>query len=434
MDATPPPPIQAQAPGARCRNCGAPMLGDFCHACGQPQRSLVRHFATLVDDFVDNVLNLDNRTWRTLVPLYFQPGHLTVEYLEGRRVRYVAPLRLYLFLSVIAFLVVSASADLDDLRGEVRMQDTDAPVVSIDAGDSGGALAGDGPLDEAGFREAMAELEREMAEVPAALRPIVRDAARAELERRRAAAAPPAPPDAPTAPAALASDAETDPAAAAATPAQPADARAQPAAGDAGAAPGIGIQSDGDDGVTFNFGDGPWHPVSNPLVFDWLPDGINAAINDEIGVMQDNALRARERPELIVRKALSLAPTALLLVLPLFALLLKLAYVWRSRLYMEHLIFALHNHSYICLSLIVASALEWLVAHAAGHAWISAPASTLAIAAWSWIPVYLVLSLRRVYGQGWLMTLTKAFGIGIAYSVLLSFGFAATFLASLAVL
>lgn len=394
------------------------MLGDFCHACGQPQRSLVRHFATLVEDVVDNLLNLDNRTWRTLVPLYFRPGHLTAEYLEGRRVRYVAPLRLYLFLSVIAFLVVSASADLDDLRGEVRTQDRDAPVVQFD---SGGPLAGDGPLDDAAYREALAALDAELAEVPAALRVLARDAAVAELDRRRAL--PPADP------AAIAATAPAQDGADPGIAASPGATEPEPSE-----TPGVGIQSGSKGEISFNFGNGRWDPVTNPLTFDWLPDAANAAINDEIGVMYDNALRARERPELIVRKALSLAPTALLLVLPMFALLLKFAYVFRDRLYMEHLIFALHNHSYICLSLVVASALEWLATHAAGHAWISGPVTMLAIAAWSWIPVYLVLSLKRVYAQGWLMTLAKAFGIGLVYSVLLSFGFAATFIASLAVL
>jgi hypothetical protein len=424
MDISPVRPPEIQAPGARCRNCGAPMLGDFCHACGQPQRGLVRHFATLVDDVIDNLLNLDNRTWRTVVPLYFRPGHLTIEYLEGRRVRYVAPLRLYLFLSVIAFLVVSMSADLDDLRDNVRTTNPDAPVVQFDGG---GALAGDGPLDEAAYREALAALDGELAEVPAAIRPLVRDAAIAELDRRRALPATATPSDVP---ASAASDASTDGAGRAAP--EPAAAAAADDADD-DASPALGIHSDGEE-VSINFGSGPWHPVTNPLVFDWLPDAVNAAINDEIGVIEDNARRVRDRPDLIVRKALSLAPTALLLVLPLFALLLKLAYVFRDRLYMEHLIFALHNHSYLCLSLIVIGALAWIEAHAEGHAWIRAPVATLEVAAWSWMPVYIVLTLKRVYAQGWWMTLAKACGIGLAYLVLLTLGFAATFVASLAVL
>ncbi len=421
-------PVQIEPPSARCRNCGAPLLGEFCHVCGQPQRSPVRHFATLVEDMVDNLLNLDNRTWRTLVPLYLKPGHLTVEYLKGRRVRYVAPLRLYLFLSVIAFIAVAAAAEFDDRRGEIHTQVAGAPLATLDTG-----RLDDTPLDETGDREALAEIDRTVAEPPAQPRPIMREAARAELARRRAAdepaleAAPTPMPIGNAPPSALTDGAST-------TAGTQARAGAAPASAGTGSNTAPGIQAVGPDGVSLYFGDEPWDRVNNPLVFAWLPDDINAAINDAIAVMQDNARRVRDRPELIRRKALSLAPTAQLLMLPLFALLLKLAYLFRNRLYVEHLIFALHSHSFICLSLIGVSFLDWLAAHGAGYAWISAPAHALAFAAWMWMPIYLVLMLKRVYAQGWPMTLVKGLGIGCAYGLLFLFGLGATLLASLAVL
>jgi len=56
----------------------------------------------------EDLTHADSRLWRTLFALLFKPGFLTREFLEGRRVRYLPPLRLYLVLSVLFFLVVGA--------------------------------------------------------------------------------------------------------------------------------------------------------------------------------------------------------------------------------------------------------------------------------------------------------------------------------------
>lgn len=58
-------------------------------------------------EWLGNVLAFDSRALRTLKPLVLRPGQLTVSYLAGRRVRYVPPLRLYLFLSVLLFLALA---------------------------------------------------------------------------------------------------------------------------------------------------------------------------------------------------------------------------------------------------------------------------------------------------------------------------------------
>ncbi len=53
----------------RCENCGAPLYGEHCHACGQPTKGLVRHFSSVLGDFFDTVFNIDSRVLRTLWPL-----------------------------------------------------------------------------------------------------------------------------------------------------------------------------------------------------------------------------------------------------------------------------------------------------------------------------------------------------------------------------
>jgi hypothetical protein len=129
---------------------------------------------------------------------------------------------------------------------------------------------------------------------------------------------------------------------------------------------------------------------------------------------------------------LSAVPSTLFVLMPVFALMLKLAYLFKRRLYMEHLIVALHSHAFLCLSLLfvfLLSALQDAVAPASGalHSLIS----LLKAGVWTWMPGYLLLMQKRVYGQGWILTLVKYFTLGICYAVLLSFGAAATMLASL---
>src|SRR3954466_16336822 len=104
--------VDAAAPGAACQNCGAPLLGPHCYRCGQPVTGLVRHFTSVVGDFLDTVLNIDARAFRTLWPLFAKPAYLSCEYFAGRRVRYVSPVRLFVFLSIVTFFVARLTLSL----------------------------------------------------------------------------------------------------------------------------------------------------------------------------------------------------------------------------------------------------------------------------------------------------------------------------------
>jgi hypothetical protein len=95
-------------PALRCANCGAPVAGRYCGACGQRREPPVHslwHFAQLA---TEDLTHADSRLWRTLAALLFKPGYLTREFLAGRRARYLPPVRLYLVLSVVFFIWVSA--------------------------------------------------------------------------------------------------------------------------------------------------------------------------------------------------------------------------------------------------------------------------------------------------------------------------------------
>jgi hypothetical protein len=102
-----------EAPIARCPNCRAEIMGPYCPECGQQQKNLNKYFWTLTGEIFDEIFRPDSRASRTLFSVMFKPGHLTTEYFEGRRARYVPPLRLYL---VISFLFFFTAPFLNDIQ------------------------------------------------------------------------------------------------------------------------------------------------------------------------------------------------------------------------------------------------------------------------------------------------------------------------------
>ena len=98
---------------ARCLNCDTPITGPFCGACGQRASSRSLSLGHLIQEAVGDVYHVDSRLWSTLRLLLFRPGALTLDYLAGRRARYVPPFRLYLVVSVLLFLFTPQVSDLN---------------------------------------------------------------------------------------------------------------------------------------------------------------------------------------------------------------------------------------------------------------------------------------------------------------------------------
>jgi len=108
--------------------------------------------------------------------------------------------------------------------------------------------------------------------------------------------------------------------------------------------------------------------------------------------------------------------------------------LFKRRLYMEHLIVALHSHAFIFAALLLMALLGlaqiWLKDVAT---WAVTPLGwAVTLTAW-WIPLYLLLMQKRVYRQGWTMTVLKFGLIGTCYSIMIVLALAAAFVVSLAV-
>ena len=414
----------ADAPVRRCQNCGQVLLGEHCYDCGQPTRGLVRHFGSIVGDFMDSVFELDSRILRTLGPLLFKPGYLSDEYFAGRRVRYVSPVRLFVFLSLFAFIAAQWSFSIDGEESPVTVRTDDRGPVELNSDAIGRAQTREDV--EKALAQALEGLERtrkETADVPGlaigleAAERGVRAAARARLAEIAASGEPPrdAAPDASPAEAPVQDTPQPPPAES--TDAPPAAPPAPPAAADS--PPRISF-----DGT-------PWDARSNPLRFGWLPDAANDKLNQQIGRAQDNIGEIQDDPNKLKDAFLSTVPTVLFVLLPLFALLLKIMYVFKKRLYMEHLIVALHSHSFLCASLLLVLLLDAVKGWTSSLSWVSRPLGWAELLLIAWMPLYLLLMQKRVYRQGWIMTLLKYCVLGTCYLLLISLGATLTLLISL---
>lgn len=99
-----------------CLNCGTPVAGKYCPECGQKTAAQLPTFAEFVHGLIARYWFRDGLLWQTLSKLFFAPGALTVEYLAGRRARYLQPFKLYVVASVIVFTAVHYFALNLDLR------------------------------------------------------------------------------------------------------------------------------------------------------------------------------------------------------------------------------------------------------------------------------------------------------------------------------
>lgn len=350
-------------PVLRCQNCQAALLGPYCYVCGQPKKGFIRQLSGILADFFDTVFDLDSRLLRTLPSLYCKPGFLSLEYFAGRRVRYVTPLRLYFFITVIAFLAMSMVSDF--------------------------ASHADGGGFKVVFDEPPPTPEKLVADERIAL-------------PASAAITVSGTPNSPVAP----------------KPKTPSKA------------------SDPNDPNPLHLtvaGNKPWHPETNPLRVAWLGTTGNVWLNQQVGLIARNTQAVKKNPQRLVAQLLSKAPQVLLVLLPVFALLLKVILVFRRRLYMEHLIVALHSHSFLALSILLLVAMSQCQALLPEGFWHTVCGIGYALI-WLWIPVYLLIAQKRIYRQGWVMAVLSYGLIGISYSVLLAFGMVFNVVLSLATL
>jgi hypothetical protein len=88
-----------------CLNCGSEVKDRFCGHCGQENIEPRQSFAHLLAHFFEDLTHYEGKFWGSIKFLLFKPGYLTRQFLEGKRNKYVLPVRLYIFISFVTFLL-----------------------------------------------------------------------------------------------------------------------------------------------------------------------------------------------------------------------------------------------------------------------------------------------------------------------------------------
>jgi Protein of unknown function (DUF3667) len=397
FDAAPPATHHAAAPvQAQCANCGITLLGPHCYACGQPVKGMVRHLSSILSDAADTILNIDSRIFRTLWPLYVRPGFLTTEYFAGRRVRYVTPFRLYFFLSIAAFFLIQFSID-DMSSTSLQVHEDNKELIAK-------ALTGAEVIQQrdAAIAEAKAEANNnadsssslsaaQSKRLDKAIESVNRVADKRldylkRVEEAKARGETP-PPD------------------------------------------------KSDNNVHLMFDNKMWDPKADPVHVSWLPHFVNEKLTQLGERAQDNVAKFEKNRDFkpFFVGTVSVLPQVLFVLMPLFAFVLKIFYIFKRRLYMEHLIVALHSHAFIFLSLIGLTLAYMIKGWAADSApWLEMPLRWIIFAMGWWLPIYLFMMQKKVYKQGWILTTLKYSTIGIGYTIMVAIGVSIAFLVSLA--
>jgi len=323
---------KTSADARRCRNCGTALRGAFCSHCGQQDRDLRRPFWTLLGDFLNVVLALDSRVARTLTALIAAPGKISRRYVDGRRARYVPPVRLV----VISVLVFFLALEITDVA-LVSVQTTGTGTQEGAQPDNRQAgSAANGPASEAGPDDETRARRREPGR-PGALS-LAFFVPLEETPRRSL----------------------------------------------------IGEQD------------------FAALQREMTKDPQSRVILGPMRSMLRGFNQIAQHPGLVNRVFNTWLPRAMLILVPVFAFLLRGMYWRRDAYFFDHLIFALHFHAFLFLFVTLLVFLS--------NVGLTSVSGWLYLAV---IPAYFLLAIKRFYRQGWLRTLVKFLTVSFLYNLLL---------------
>jgi hypothetical protein len=333
------------------------MGGPFCAQCGQAAVDYRRSFRHIIVDVLDSFLNWDSKFFATIGWLIARPWHLTNQFLAGRRVRYVHPLRLYLLVSILFFFVVNYWA-----------KSIHADPSKLSANDRADIAA-----------------ELNDPDIPPAVKARIRAALDAKGRTQP--------------------DAQTSPSPETAVTPQP-SVLASPSPSVTSPSPS------GDFGPMVQFDKPPSTGFEK-----WLEQRAKEKMGEHGSKMA-----------LFIATLFSNLPYMMFCCIPLFAFVLKVLYVRKRVFYIDHLVYALHIHSfaYLAIMLIV------LITIGLNRSIPGAFAGWIIAALWITFTVQVFMSIRRVYRQGWFFTVFKFFLGGFAYLIVLGAALAITFFITIA--
>lgn len=321
-----------------CLNCGEDFQNNenYCPTCGQENKDKRVSLGLFISDFISNYLNFDTTFFKTIPVFLFKPGKLTNEYNEGRRRKYIQPIRLYLIFSLFYFFIfgwVIPKNFLDDV-----MNGSLANLIEKDSLKENPQLKDVDPEDRAVLDSLFSSYGQ------------------------------------------------------------------------------VNQKLSTSDTTTRTYG---WKELKilaiDPEVDN---DQFNAALqNSSFTII--NRISIGKKRAFIANSSLFISgvarnlPLMMFVLLPFFALILKLLYFRHEKYYVEHLIHGLNLHSFAYF--IYGLTILWVV-------YIEWKAGSIIFGGFLLVTVYAYFSLKRVYNQGWFKTFFKFTLLGSVYFNLLILG------------
>jgi len=116
-----------------CQNCGSELNGEYCSTCGQRDVELKVPLNGLIKELGEELLSFDSRLFHSLRPFLWKPGALTVEYVSGKRTRYVSPFKLYFFMSFLYFFFATIMETPPQKAVQTSPVNVDSLLTSVHA-------------------------------------------------------------------------------------------------------------------------------------------------------------------------------------------------------------------------------------------------------------------------------------------------------------
>ena len=115
-----------------CLNCNAVVDQRYCPNCGQENTDTRKTFHHLFVHFFEDLTHYENAFWKTIKNLLLKPASLTKEYLSGKRLSYLAPVRLYIFISFVTFFLIAVIPDTDEKSEIINVKQAENPADGKD--------------------------------------------------------------------------------------------------------------------------------------------------------------------------------------------------------------------------------------------------------------------------------------------------------------
>jgi len=336
-----------------CLNCGHHVEDTYCPHCGQENIELKEDALHMITHAIADYFHFEHKFFGTIKPLLLKPGKLTVDYVAGKRASFLHPIKLYIFISIVFFITIFSGS-------EKKKHESESKAAAVTEKIEKDTLVSDD----------IEEVKQVLKYLPIAR--VKKDSILREVEKD--------------------------------------------------------IKEKGK--TTINIDSLPYKKsrfsafARNGTIEEYekkqraLPkDQRDNFIENYFTKKSIQFNKYPDPSQKIKEDMIKLVPKMMFVLLPLFALILKLVYIRKRRFYYEHLIYSFHTHSAIFLSFIVSAVLVWLTRFVINIEWL------IGTAGFFYIVWYIYRSLRTFYGSKRWITVLKLFFLIFCYSILLTLCF-----------